>query len=141
MNPDELDTSGTLDALGQMAMFGKTAVALVVVVGLIFLLSHFLRRFNLGSLNAGKIIKQIAVHALSPREKIVVIQVQDKWLVLGVSSGQMNCLSEMDIPENMDTDSEKQFAEPGRTGKSSFAETLLKTIKSGSANTNPREGK
>lgn len=70
---------------------------LIIVVGLIFLLAWFLRRYS--SLpGQSRAMTVVASLPLSAREKIVLVQAGDKQLLLGVAPGSVNLLASYDPP-------------------------------------------
>ena len=78
--------------LGQM-FFG-----LLIVVALIFVLSFFVKRYGqLGSTSELK-FKVLTSLALSQRERLVLVQIGDKQVVLGVAPGHVSQVMELDQP-------------------------------------------
>ena len=78
--------------LGQM-FFG-----LLVVVALIFVLSFFVKRYGqLGTTSELK-FKVLTSLALSQRERLVLVQIGDKQVVLGVAPGHVSQVMELDQP-------------------------------------------
>lgn len=92
-NAAELIASGT-DAVSGLAVFGKTAAALLLIIALILLCSYLLRRFAPGSL-LPRHLKLVSSLAVGNRERVVIVAVDDTWLVLGVGNGQINKLHQM----------------------------------------------
>ena len=90
-------TSGS-DALLGMAALGKTAFALLLVVGLIVLCAWLVRRLTPGQANAGQHLKVIASRAVGAKERVVIVELEDTWLVLGVGNGQVGKLHERPAP-------------------------------------------
>ncbi|ASK34801.1 flagellar biosynthetic protein FliO [Alcanivorax sp. N3-2A] len=90
-------TSGS-DALLGMAALGKTAFALLLVVGLIVLCAWLVRRLTPGQANAGQHLKVIASRAVGAKERVVIVELEDTWLVLGVGNGQVSKLHERPAP-------------------------------------------
>lgn len=74
------------------------ASLLRVVIGLMLVLAAILapgwlaRRAGLGQRGAGTLLRQVAAHPLGPRQSVVIIEVENTWLVLGVSPGQITTL-------------------------------------------------
>ncbi|MDR3299028.1 MAG: flagellar biosynthetic protein FliO [Candidatus Accumulibacter sp.] len=66
---------------------------LALIVGLLFLGAYLLRRFNGGGTfgNTGP-LRVVGRLALSPRERIVLIEVGDSWIVVGIVPGQIETL-------------------------------------------------
>jgi flagellar protein FliO/FliZ len=61
-------------------------------VGLIFLCAWAARRFGLQRLGGGHLVKVVSSASVGQRERVVVVEVGDKWLVLGVTPSQVNML-------------------------------------------------
>jgi flagellar protein FliO/FliZ len=80
--PAAVGASGLLQA-----GFGMAAV-----VGLIFLCAWLARRFGLQRLGSGQLVKVVSSAAVGQRERVVVVEVGDTWLVLGVTPSQVNTL-------------------------------------------------
>lgn len=70
-------------------------LVLAAVVGSAWLL----RRFSPGQIGAGGAIKVIAGVALGPKERLVLVEIGETWLVLGVAPGQVNSLHTLPKPE------------------------------------------
>lgn len=101
-----LQTSA-IDALGSgsdtfagMAMLGKTAVALAFVIALILLLTILLKRWQNMRPYQGAHLRVITSTAVGNRERVVVVEIEDTWLVLGVSGGRITKLHERPAPED-----------------------------------------
>lgn len=65
---------------------------MVVVLGLIFLCAWLARRFGLQRFNGGNVVKVVSSSNVGQRERVVVVEVSGTWLVLGVTSSQINTL-------------------------------------------------
>jgi flagellar protein FliO/FliZ len=59
----------------------------------------FLRRFSPGQSVAQGAVKVVGGVMLGPRERLVVVEVGDTWLLLGVGGGQVNALHTLPRPE------------------------------------------
>ncbi len=71
---------------------------LVVVLGLLYGFLLILRRFGTATSGSQGIIKIVGGVMLSPRERLVMVEVRDTWLLLGVASGQVNLVHSMPKP-------------------------------------------
>ena len=76
---------------GSMVQF---AVGLAMVLGLIVGAGWFAKRFSIGPAASG-MVKVIAGAAVGQRERVVVVEVGDVWMVLGVAPGRVNGLHTM----------------------------------------------
>jgi flagellar protein FliO/FliZ len=76
---------------GSMLQF---ALGLMLVLGLIVAAGWFMKRFSIGPSAAG-LVKVIAGASVGQRERVVVVEVGDTWMVLGVAPGRVNALHTM----------------------------------------------
>ncbi|MDD5241204.1 MAG: flagellar biosynthetic protein FliO [Sulfuricella sp.] len=68
---------------------------LAVIVGAAWLL----RRLSPGQMGAGGVVRVIGGVALGPKERLVLVEIGETWLVLGVAPGQVNTLHTLTKPE------------------------------------------
>ena len=74
----------------------QTTLGLLFVVVLLLALVWLLKRMGIGNQQRrGGFYKVLASSALGPREKIVLIEISDTWLVLGMTSSSINTLHSM----------------------------------------------
>ena len=66
----------------------QAGLGLAVVIGLIFLLAWVARRFGLQSPSNGKLLKVVSSAMVGQRERVVVVEIGDAWLVLGVAAAR-----------------------------------------------------
>jgi flagellar biosynthetic protein FliO len=79
-------------SMGAGAMF-QAVFGLAVVIALVFACGWVARRLGLKpSTRRGGIVKVIGSAALGARERVVVVEVRDTWLVLGVAAGSVRRL-------------------------------------------------
>ncbi|MDH7451473.1 flagellar biosynthetic protein FliO [Luteimonas composti] len=80
---------------------GGAVFALVLVVGLILLLSWLARRMpglGAGGGGAGSALRIVGSLALGPRDRLVVVEVGETQLLLGVGSGGTRTLHTLEQP-------------------------------------------
>lgn len=70
------------------------AVVLAALVGFFW----FLRRFSPGQTGAQGVVKVVGGVMLGPRERLVVVEVGETWLLLGVGGGQVTPVHNMPKP-------------------------------------------
>ena len=70
-------------------------LGLALVLGLIVLASWLLRRFGAGPAASGSIVRIVTAASVGPREKVVLVEVHDSWLVLGVAPGRVSMLHQL----------------------------------------------
>lgn len=105
---------------------GLTQVALVLmlVVGLIAAIAWALRRFGVVRQATGSTIRIVSGLTLSNRERILVLEIADQWIVVGVAPGGMNTLATLPRQDNLPPSGLEQTLPPGK----SFAYWLKQTI-------------
>jgi flagellar protein FliO/FliZ len=101
----------------------QTTFALLFVLALLVGGAWFLKRFgprNLGG--AGGTVKLVGSLSLGTRERILVVEVGEQWIVVGASPGRMNALATMPRQEN------SEAAVPAPLQTANFAEWFKQTI-------------
>lgn len=87
-------------------------LGLLLIVGLLFLGAFLLRRLNGGrAFGATGPLRVVGGLMISPRERIVLLEVGDTWIVVGVVPGQIKTLHTLpkgELPQ--ETDAENRFA-------------------------------
>jgi flagellar protein FliO/FliZ len=73
------------------------------VIGLIFLFAWVVRRFGLQPSGNGRLLKVVSSVMVGQRERVVVVEIGDAWLVLGVAAGQVRTLHTMPAEKRPDT--------------------------------------
>ncbi|MDX7990811.1 flagellar biosynthetic protein FliO [Xenorhabdus sp. Reich] len=90
---------------GQTLM--QVSSALGGVLLLIFFITWLVRRLGLtpAKNKNHRLLNVKASCSLGPKERVVVVEIEDNWLVLGVTSQQINMLHQMPAPpENAEKD-------------------------------------
>jgi len=83
------------DSLTGLAAFGKVAFAMLVILAVIFLCAWLLKRMGASRTFAGGHLRIVAGKSVGPREKVVIVEVDRTWLVLGVTSQNIRKLHDM----------------------------------------------
>ncbi|CAA2109843.1 flagellar biosynthetic protein FliO [Variovorax paradoxus] len=86
----------------------QAGFGMAVVVGLIFGCAWLARRFGLQRLGGGHLVKVVSSASVGQRERVVVVEVGDTWLVLGVTPSQVNTLYTLPAQANAPTASAAQ---------------------------------
>jgi len=71
---------------------GQAFLGMAAVLALIFACAWAARRLGLQRLGAGSMVKVVSSTAVGRRERVVVIEVADTWVVLGVTASQVQAL-------------------------------------------------
>ncbi len=97
---------GSLDAAGSLV---QMLLGLAVVIGLLYASLHALKRLGAGGGKSAGLVKIRCATAVGPRERVVLVDVAGKVLVLGVTPGRIAPLHTLDAadlpgaPEASDT--------------------------------------
>ncbi|MDF0606434.1 flagellar biosynthetic protein FliO [Neisseriaceae bacterium TC5R-5] len=74
------------------------AVVLAAIVGLAWLF----RRFSGGMLGASNRLRLVSGAMVGPKERVVIVELEGEWLVLGVTASQVNLLTKIPRPADAD---------------------------------------
>ncbi len=74
----------------------QALTGLAIVVGLIIATAWVMKRLQPGRFAAGGVLKPVAQISLGTRERVVVVEMGDKWLVLGVTAASITTLHTTD---------------------------------------------
>lgn len=107
-----------ISAESTLQMVGALLLVLAVIVGGTWLL----KRFALLPVVASGVIKVVAATGVGQRERVVVVEIDQTWLVLGVAPGRVNKLHTMTKPP---TD---PAAKPDRLPVGAFAMQLNQSM-------------
>ena len=105
----------------------QTTFALLFVLALMLGLAWFLKRFgpkNFGGGNSN--VKLVGSLSVGTRERILVVEVGEQWIVVGASPGRMNALATMPRQENSEA-----LQQPGLSNSlpnANFAQWFKQTI-------------
>ena len=75
-------------------------IALAAVVAAILGTAWLLRRFGPTPLAAGGAMRVLGGVAVGPRERLVLVEIGETWLVVGVAPGRVSAVHAMPRPEN-----------------------------------------
>ncbi|HRD88517.1 MAG TPA: flagellar biosynthetic protein FliO [Accumulibacter sp.] len=94
-------------------MLLQTTFALALVVALLFLGAWLLRRLNGGRGFGGSgPLRLVGGLMIGPRERIVLVEVDETWIVVGIAPGQMRTLHTLPKGElHAGSDGERHFAQ------------------------------
>lgn len=73
----------------------QVTLGLLVVLGLMAAAAWLLRRFNTAKGSNAAHIKIIGGVSVGSRERVMVVEVADQWIVVGVAAGRVNALATM----------------------------------------------
>lgn len=72
-------------------------LSLVLILGLFVLAAWLFKRYLPQAGKAGP-VKVVGATLVGPRERVVVVEIEDTWLVLGVGGGQVSTLHTLPKP-------------------------------------------
>jgi flagellar protein FliO/FliZ len=98
--------------------FLQTLAPLAFVLSLIACAAWLLKRLNQPKSDKASIMTVKASLSVGPRERVVLLEVAGQWLVIGVSSGQINSL--LNLPAQSSDESENLIQD-----KAGFAQSWL----------------
>ncbi|MEW1959820.1 flagellar biosynthetic protein FliO [Kineococcus sp. NPDC059986] len=79
-----------------VAAIARTSISLVAVLGLLYLISRWLRRRQ-GGVAGGADFTVLAKQSLGAKAAVALVKVGDKALVVGISDGGVSLLGETDV--------------------------------------------
>ncbi|NTV94234.1 MAG: flagellar biosynthetic protein FliO [Thiobacillus sp.] len=94
------------EAMPQTSAFGaffQALVGLLIVLGMLYGFFWLLRRFGPVQSGAQGVVKVVGGVMLGPRERLVVVEVENTWVLVGVASGHVSALHTLAKPEGVDT--------------------------------------
>src|SRR5471032_2896705 len=102
----------------------QTTLALAFVLALLVGAAGFLKRYGPKSITGGTAVKLVGALNVGARERILVVEIGEQWIVVGASPGRMNALATMTRQE---AEAAALAAQPGLPG-ANFAEWFKQTI-------------
>lgn len=91
-----LAANGGFDATSSVL---QMLLGLALVIGLLFAALHTLKRLSGSKGLAAGVLRIRGATAVGPRERVVLLEVADKILVLGVAPGRINTLHTLDATQ------------------------------------------
>lgn len=87
----------------------QVVLALLVVLGAIMAFAWFARRIGTGRGAAGGLLKVVGAVMVGPKERLVVVEVGETWLVVGVGASSVNLVHSMPRPTKLEGASDPSF--------------------------------
>ena len=107
----------------------QTILALCLVLALLAALAWFMKRFGPKAQAGAAHVKLVGALNLGGRERIMVVEVGDQWIVVGASPGRVNALATMPRQIGIAADAAPDATlQPHQPPASSFAAWLKQTI-------------
>jgi flagellar protein FliO/FliZ len=97
---------------GSVGLFGllQVVLALLLVLGAIVALAWLLRRIGPGRIAAGGLLKVVGGVMIGPKERLVVVEVGQTWLIVGVGAASVSLVHSMPRPEGAAPAPEQSFS-------------------------------
>jgi len=89
--------------------------SLLLVLAAIALVGWLLKRVNTTKLGSGNLLRVLGSVAIGQRERIVLVEVNDTWLVVGVGPGQIRNLHTLPKQESPDPEDTPPGPRPSET--------------------------
>jgi flagellar protein FliO/FliZ len=86
------------ETTGSASGYFGVVVSLLLILGGFILVAWLVRRWMPQGAQAG-MVKVVGATPVGPRERVVVVEVDNTWLVLGVGGGQVRPLHTMNKPQ------------------------------------------
>ena len=111
--------------------FLKTSIMLFFVIALLVLVFYFIKRFSAarGIKGSDRFIRTLCVHYLSPKEKLVLLDVLGEKILIGVTTQNITRIATI----NGEFEFDKKLDEEDNEAVSRFSGFLAKAIKFNSA--------
>jgi flagellar protein FliO/FliZ len=103
----------------------QTILALVFVLAILAGLAWFMKRYGPRAGGGSANLRVVGALSLGGRERIMVVEVGDQWIVVGASPGRINALATMPKQEGVEPSAVLAAHLPPATG---FADWLKQTI-------------
>jgi flagellar protein FliO/FliZ len=94
------------------AAFFQALIGLVIVLGLLYGFFWVLRRFGPAQAGAQGVVKIVGGVMLGPRERLVVVEVRDTWVLVGVAAGHVSAIHTLPRPEGIEPASPQSVSVP-----------------------------
>ncbi|HQN64419.1 MAG TPA: flagellar biosynthetic protein FliO [Methylophilus sp.] len=79
----------------------KMVLGLAVVLAVMALVSWAVKRMLPGAMGQQSAIRIVGGVSVGSRERVVVLEVADRWIVVGVAPGQVNGIANLEVGETM----------------------------------------
>lgn len=106
----------------------QTLFALIVVLGVLGALAWFLKRYGPKAMGGSANLRVVGSLNLGGRERLLVVEIGNQWIVVGASPGRVNALATMPKQESADMASGSATLAPHTQPANSFADWLKQTI-------------
>lgn len=106
----------------------QTILALILVLGLLLGLAWFMKRYGPRAMGASANVKLVGALNIGGRERIMVVEVGNQWIVVGASPGRVNALATMPRQEGAQADGVQATLAGHNPTAGGFGDWLKNTI-------------
>ncbi len=106
----------------------QTTLALSFVLALLAALAWAMKRYGPRSSSPNATLRLVGSLSLGGRERILIVEVADQWIVVGAAPGRVNALALMPRPSNTDSGSDSGATLVQGASGANFAQWLKQTI-------------
>ncbi len=106
---------GAQNTAPQVTAFGslfQALLGLIIVLAILFGFLWLLRRLAPGRMGAQGVVRVVGGVMVGPRERVVVVEVGDDWLLVGVAAGHVSHLHTLPKPPGMSVAPDLPFPSP-----------------------------
>ena len=100
---DNADSNSTLPAVIGSGEIFNMGTSLLLIIGAIVFVGWLYSRTQRMSSHDGDVIRILAAQPLGPKERVLLVEVAGKQLVLGMTAGQMQMLYVLEQPLEADS--------------------------------------
>lgn len=104
----------------------QVLVGLVVVLGLMAAAAWTLKRFGAAKSAGGTTVRIVGGVSVGNRERVLVVEVADQWIVVGVAPGRVNALATMARGEAVPAGTVNPDANPAKNFSAWLKQTIEK---------------
>ncbi len=108
--------------------------SLLLVLAAIVLAAWLFKRMNVARQGAGNLLKILGGAAIGQRERIVLVEVNDTWLVVGVGPGQIRTLHTLQKPKGIEQGTVAALSADQPKNFSAALSSALKSLSTGKRN-------
>lgn len=106
MLPAAVQAAETMPQSSSFGAFFQALLGLLLVLAMLYAFFWLLRRFGPGQAGVQGVVKVVGGVMLGPRERLVVVEVQDTWVLVGVASGHVSALHTLAKPDGVEAPSQ-----------------------------------
>lgn len=104
----------------------QVILSLLLVLAAVALVAWILKRINLPQHGKGSLLKVVSGVAVGQRERIVLVEIDDIWLVVGVAPGQVRTLHSMPKAESLTSHADTPNTANGKNFQSWLKQVMEK---------------